>query len=226
MRTLGIIVASAALFIALLIGGAIAWWKINYPTYTYRYRMTVEVEENGKLHTGSSVIEVRIATQPHIGPALYVAHGRGEAVFVDLGKGRNVIALLATEEYVNYPANVVPTLFDLPFKDWAKLPSLQGTRDVPDAYMPIFVTFMDLNDPKSARVVQPAEFPQVFGAGVQPPKVTIEVTSNPVTKGIEINCHGGTNRDRPAEVAYRAWLNGQTKGPSIEPETLFKRGRQ
>ena len=47
------------------------------------------------VHSGSSVIEVRIVTQPHLVPALYAPHVRGEAVFVGLGEGRNVIALLA-----------------------------------------------------------------------------------------------------------------------------------
>jgi hypothetical protein len=119
MRTLGIILGSIVLIIALLIGGAIAWWKVNYPTYTYRYRTTVEVEVDGTVHSGSSVIEVGINNQPPIGSAPpYVAHLRGEAVFVDLGRGRNVIALLAAGApvpNVNYPDSIVPALFDLPF---------------------------------------------------------------------------------------------------------------
>lgn len=189
MRTLGIILASVVLFIAVLIGGAIAWYKINYPTYTYRYRMTVEVEDDGKVHIGSSVIEVRINMQPQFGSAPpYVPHTSGEAVFVDLGDGRNVIALLAAgsrAENVNYSDSIVPGLFDLPFKDWAKLSDLRGTREVPGSRTPTFVTFTDLNDPNSARVVEPADFPKIFGAGVKPPIVTIEMTNDPVTEGIE-----------------------------------------
>ena len=43
MRTFGIIV----LCIVAVIGSGVAWCKISYPTYTYRYRMTVEVTVNG-----------------------------------------------------------------------------------------------------------------------------------------------------------------------------------
>lgn len=50
--------------------------------------------------------------------------------------------------------------------------------------MPTFVTFNDLSDPKSARVVRPAKFPQVFGGHLSLPRVTIEMTSDLVTQGI------------------------------------------
>jgi hypothetical protein len=65
LRKLGIVV----LAIAVLIGGAIAVWKSNYPSYSYRYRLTVEVEAADKVHSGTSVIEVTIAKQPHWGSA-------------------------------------------------------------------------------------------------------------------------------------------------------------
>ena len=46
---LGIIVAIAA------VAGL---YKLKYPTYTYRYRMTVEVDVGGEVRSQSSVIEV------------------------------------------------------------------------------------------------------------------------------------------------------------------------
>ena len=210
MRTLGII----ALCIMLLIGGAVAWYKITYPTYTYRYRMTVDVDVAGKVHSGSSVIEAKINTQPPLGSApLYVAHIRGEAVFVDLGKGRNVIALLAAGApvpNVGYPESIVPILFDLPFKEWAKLPSLRGTRDVPASRMPTFVTFADINDPKTARIVTPTEFTQVFGAGVNPPNVMITMTNDPVTRGIF--------QRLPWLAGLKGYMGGQFKPDWSRPE--------
>src|SRR5579875_3813684 len=120
MRTVGVTLASISLFIALLIGSAVAWWKINYPTYSYRYRMTVQVEEDGKIHSGSSVIQVKINKQPQFGDAPpQESHFYGDAVFVDLGNGRNVIALLAAGprgKNVDYSYNIVPTLFGLTFE--------------------------------------------------------------------------------------------------------------
>ena len=81
MRTFGIIV----LCVVLVIGGGVAWCKLAYPTYTYRYRMTVEVMVDGAIRSGSSVIEVQIHTQPNLlaNPTI-VPKVRGEAVLVDL----------------------------------------------------------------------------------------------------------------------------------------------
>lgn len=187
MRTLGII----ALTVVLLIGGAVVWYKISYPTYTYRYRMTVEATVDGVVRSGSSVIEVNVEKQPQFGQAPpQVSRCHGEAVFVDLGNGRNVIALLAAgpkAEDVNYCYNFVPTLFGLTFKDedLAKLADLQGTREVSASHMPTFVTFGNLADPTSARVVAPDQFQQVFGPDVHFRRVWIEMTDDLVTRGIE-----------------------------------------
>ena len=183
MRALGII----GVCIVVLIGGAVACWKISYPTYTYRYRMTVEVLADGAVRSGASAIEVRVVKQPQFGPP-QTSHVRGEAVFVDLGGGRNVIALLAAgpaAKDVDYSYNVVPAVFGLTFadRDLAKLSSLRGIRPV--SRLPTFVTFADLNDPKTARVVHPDEFEQVFGPGTGLRRVTVEPVDAPITRGIE-----------------------------------------
>jgi hypothetical protein len=174
-----------------LVGGAIAWWKISYPTYTYRYRMTVEVLADGAVRSGASVIEVRIAKQPQFGNAPpQVSRVRGEAVFVDLGGGRNVIALLAAgpnAKNFDYPYNVIPTVFGLTFNDHdlAKLSGLRGSRQLPANFLPTLATFADLNDPKTGRVVRPEEFEQVFGHGVIFRRVFVEMTTDDVTAGID-----------------------------------------
>ena len=70
------------------------------PTVTYRYRLTIEVETPQGLRSGSSVIETTI--RDTTGAVLSTPEARtisskvrGEAVFVDLGEGRNVVAILA-----------------------------------------------------------------------------------------------------------------------------------
>ena len=205
MRTLGII----ALCILLLIGGGFVWWKITYPIYTYRYRITVEVEVDGAIKTGSSVIEVTHWWDPTPGKSFghYSTAAKGEAVFVDLGQGRNVITLLASGPNgndVDYPLKLVLTLYGLTFQvnDFAKLVGLRDHRDIPAQQLPTFVTFADLNDPKTARVVGPAEFEQVFGAGAHFKRAFVDMVSTgtwpfnalgwpsslagePVTRGIE-----------------------------------------
>lgn len=155
--------------------------------------MTVEIAVDDTVRSGSSVIEVRLRRQPRILPETLpvVPKVIGEAVFVDLGRGRNVIALLASGPNgsgFNYPDHIVPELFHintLDDRELAKITSLRGRRDIPERYLPTFVTFADLNDPKSARVVKPDEFSQVFGAGAHLKGVWIEMTSEAVTNGIE-----------------------------------------
>jgi hypothetical protein len=67
----------------------------------------------------------------------------------------------------------------------ANYSDLRGRWDLPDGDFPTFVTFTDLNDPKSARVVAPSEFERVFGPGVQLKRVEIEMTRERATKRIE-----------------------------------------
>ena len=226
MRTLGIIVAC----LALLVGGAIAWWMINYPTYSYRYRMIVDVLSGGAVHSGASVIAVRVDKQPQFGSAPpQVSRVDGEAAFVDLGRGRNVIALLAAGPQAkdgDYPYNVVPTLFGLTFadRDLAKLPGLRGRREVPANFLPTFMTFTDLNDAATAREIKPEEFEQVFGPGVQLRSVVVEMTAAPTTREIAQrmpwwdkpmpwltrSAGGSTYFDNRPDGSFR-WHNGHLK---------------
>lgn len=183
MRTLAFI----ALAVALIVGGVFVWWKINYPTYSYRIRMTVAVDVDGERRTGSSVIEIIGQTQPQIGgaPATFFRY-RGDAVFVDIGNGRHVIATLGfgPNGSADLLYTLVPTLFRLNGEEIAAKLAGSGRRaELPDKLTPTLVTFADLNDPKTARVVGLGEFEQVFGQGVHFKGAWIEMTNKPVTKG-------------------------------------------
>lgn len=220
--------AIAVLILACVIGGGVAWYKISYPTYTYRFRLAIAVDVGDETKTASSVIEVQTVTRPMsviFSPInIYVY---GDAVFVDLGAKGNVIALLAcgpdgTESCVG---TLVPEEFGIAgVKSFPQLGTLRGSRELIGKFMPTLITFADLNDPKSARAVRPNQFEQVFGPDVHFKRAWIEMTSDPVTRGIEKKLPWWGRLGRPAEEAYRAWLKGKTAGPSVEPETLFKRG--
>jgi hypothetical protein len=186
MRTLGKI----ALTIVLVLLSAVACYKLAYPTYSYRYRMTVDVMVDGVVRSGASVIEVTIEKQPKVLDApSQISRVRGEAVFVDLGMGRNVTALLATERATNvdYPFYVISMVFGLTFddRDLRKLADLKGRRDLPASFLPTFVTFSDLNDANTARIVSPSDFEKEFGIDVQFKRIWIEITESPVANGID-----------------------------------------
>lgn len=192
MRTFGKIIV----VIALLIGGAIVWWQTTYPTYTYRYRITIDVEVDGAIKTGSSVIEVTRRWDPVPGRPIshYSTSARGEAAFVDLGKGRNVIVLLASEggKNTDFPKYIVSEHFKLAggAEDLSKYRSLNGRWLLDPAtllsnQLPTMIRFRDLNDPLSAETVHGYEFPKIFGADVRPPTISVEMTGDPLTSGIE-----------------------------------------
>ena len=67
----------------------------------HRYRLTIEADTPDGPRDGSSVIEVERRTRPAWIPApgpRTEYRVRGEAVFVDLGSGRNLVAGLAHGE--------------------------------------------------------------------------------------------------------------------------------
>jgi hypothetical protein len=145
MRTFGQIVVGTLIGIVLLVGGGLVWYKVAYPTYTYRYRFAIAVEVDGQTKTASSVIEIRVATQPMsvifspVSNSVY-----GDAVFLDLDAKGNVIALLGfgPNGSENYMPFLVPTLFDLGGVDnLPKLERLRGTRELTGKWLPTLITF-------------------------------------------------------------------------------------
>lgn len=212
-------------------------WTLLFPVYTTRFRLTVEVETPQGLKSGSSVIETSIR-DVKVGFRGLTYGARGDAVFVDLGQGRHVIALLAfgpTGQDQDRLSRVVrAALAPGQQRHWTEESSLRGKGDLPPDYIPTLVTFTDLNDPKTARVVPPQEFESAFGPGVRFKRAWIEtvsvgiwplnllgITGEPITRGIEQKLPWWKGPGRPASDARRAWLAGQTAGPSIEPEILF-----
>jgi hypothetical protein len=185
MRALGIFV----LGVVLLIGGGFALYKLAYPSYIYRFRLAIAVEDAGTIKTASSVIEGEIVTRPFaviFSPTQSFA--RGDAVFLDLGNGRHVIALLACDP--NGTQDCIPGLVTNLFRisgveNLPMLETLRGSRELTGGYRPTFVTFRDLNDPGSARVVRPDQFEKVFGPDVHFKRAWIALTDAPMTGGIE-----------------------------------------
>jgi hypothetical protein len=78
-------------------------YSLFYPTTSYRFKLTLNVNTPQGLKAGSSVMEVRTRRYPAwttLGESTSESRLTGEAIFVDLGAGvdgkpKNVIALLA-----------------------------------------------------------------------------------------------------------------------------------
>ncbi|MFN0193061.1 MAG: hypothetical protein ACKVP5_13975 [Aestuariivirga sp.] len=188
--------------LALVIGAI--WLAINliWPTCTFRYRLTVEVETPQGLKTGSSVIEAVVAYQWQMLPDVGVFRPsvNGEAVFVDLGDGRNLVVTLTNNgsgrmdarerERRSRDAFYLPLdVFEIDYLDkfaMCKAVHRAGeSRSVPLGMLPTIVTFEDTNNPKSVRRVEPDDLTTAFGPGYSVSSAKIEQVRGPMTNVIE-----------------------------------------
>jgi hypothetical protein len=212
-----------ALLAALVIGDQI---RINRPGHKYRLTVMVETPDGNRSASGV------MAVHPDRG---YSGGGhtttRGDAVFVDLGAGKNLVMLLAhldpalDLDGVNYLALRAYQAARGTRVPFSAMSSLSGAVPVQGAHIPVLVSFADRNDPASARRVMPDHPEAVLGPQFQLGPIVVEVVPNgfwpldfggrlgePVTRGIE---------------ARLPWLNGSADAaatalkaagvPGVEP---------
>ena len=91
-------VLAPVVMLCALTGAIYAYFQHEYPTCTFRYKLTAEVQTPDGVKTGSSVVEVSYPSPPII-----KTDGRlvgnwltGEATYVDLGQGKNLFITLGT----------------------------------------------------------------------------------------------------------------------------------
>ncbi len=202
MKILGILI--------ILIAAMVGYYKLAYPDYTYRYRMTVEIDTPDGLKSGSSVIEIHTTQWPDWLAGLSGGHTsasdyKGEAVAVDIAEGKTLFVLLCSEKDVDHAKYMLPYTFPmdwLPYtfpmdlaNPWYQSKSREGIRYygtlknakgvLPEDKLPLFVYFKDISDPKTVERVDPKNITASFGAGVKFKKIVIETTDDQMTWGIE-----------------------------------------
>ena len=174
-----------------------AAYSLFYPTTSYRFKLTLNVETPEGLKTGSSVMEVqdrRFPAWTTLGGSIGQSSLTGEAVFVDLGqtadgKRQNVIALLALGpggENVDF--YLLPGMaFGPLWKNKVGSPSYRGSSwELPQLpvgtraelrgdLIPTLTTFSDLHDLTTARAIRPSDFSQAFGNGFAFRDMIIEI---------------------------------------------------
>jgi hypothetical protein len=174
-----------ALFIVAV--GLVGWWKHEFPSATWRYKMTVTVETPEGIRTGSAVREVRQYTDVKIGDVgggnAYV---RGEAVVVDLGYRGKLFMTVGEDHYFLFRV--------FPFSKGGNTPegiayyshlknakaSILGLENA----KPQLVTFTDLNNPLTVKAVDQDNLSATFGMGIKLKDITAETTDEPMTSGI------------------------------------------
>jgi hypothetical protein len=220
-----------ALLAALVIGDQI---RINRPGH--KYRLMVEVETPEGIKSASGVL----AVHPDRG---YSRRGqtttKGDAVFVDLGQGKNLVALLAhidgtlDLDGINYVALRAYKAAgrNVSFNEMNRM---TGAVPVTGALIPVLVTFAVSGDPASARAVPPDDLAAALGKGFRLHGITAEAVPNgvwpldfggalgePVTRGIEAKLPWWNGTDNPAAIAIRA--AGLPAGEAIDPKQVFTR---
>jgi hypothetical protein len=153
---------------------------------TIRYRLTYEVQTPEGLKVGSSVIQVDYEDTSLVPIFHGAGHSdiTGEAAVVDLGQGKYLFSLITR-------ANDLPYLaFPQDLARFKKLPPLlrylnetKPKTQLPFGVLPQLVTFADVNDPTSAREVNPNNLAASFGEGYELKSVGFEVMNDAPTYG-------------------------------------------
>ena len=204
-----------ALLAALVIGDQI---RINRPAH--KYRLTVEVETPEGRKSASGVMAVHPDRS-------YTRRGQtrtlGDAILVDLGQGKNLVALLAHVDknlvlddinYVALRAYLAATGKRVPFSEMSRL---TGVVPVKGELIPVLVSFADQAMPGTARVVLPDDAEAVLGKGYRLQGISVEVVPNgywpldfggalgeAVTRGIQAKLPWLNGADDSAATALRA----------------------
>jgi hypothetical protein len=194
------------LLVPLVVLGLLGWYAIHrlnapFPVCTFRYKLTAEVMTPDGLKTGSSVIEVSYSHHGDYGGGENaVLNIVGEAVYVDLGAGKNLFVTLTTRDSGragpndrnsrNFEGDAGPmNPFAIPLKVYGivwhfgkevelclSLNSIDRShaQDVPIENFPTLASFSDLKNPNSVRILHPEKFSAIFGDGFNLLKLSIQ----------------------------------------------------
>jgi hypothetical protein len=220
-----------ALLAALFVGDQI---RINRPGH--KYRLTVEVETPEGLKAGSGVISVHpdrgYSRQGHTSTS-------GDAVFVDLGRGKNLVALMAhidgtiDLDGMNYLALRAYKAAgrNASFNDMSRM---SGAVPVTGALIPVLVTVTDVRDPATTRAVPSEAMAAALGDGFRLRDVHVEVVPNglwpldfggplgePVTRGIQAKLPWLNGPDNSAAIAINSI--GLPTGEPLDARQAFTR---
>jgi hypothetical protein len=175
------------------------------PTSTYRQKITVELETLDGPKTGSAIVEVSYLEITSSNGGNGNALLGGEAVAIDVAPKKTLFALLGSasgadrssyqaqligdalnagaraEPPVNFPSG----RYGYSVADHKVIGDSRVQLDLPRELYPMLVTFADDKDLTSVMLVEPSDLAARFGAGVKLKRISVAVTDEPVTTGIE-----------------------------------------
>jgi hypothetical protein len=234
-----------------LLVGLTAMVVLFFPWSSLHYKLSLDIDDNGITRHGEGVIGVRFQSQgpvligftPQWSVDFY-----GEAFPIDLGARGTLFVLLAGDpkrerpsgdyrtddryspdeagrdalvEYFQFYVNDLPNGLGAKFK----IDAFANTRtavDLAPNSLPKLVRFRDVDDPKSAELVDPDHLDASFGPGVKILRAKAEITGEPITSGIEkrlrwvkspavMDDPGWSNLSMPTRVIITELFTGTTE---------------
>jgi hypothetical protein len=192
------LIASIAVLAAVVI-----WYRWAHPTFVFHYRLSVDVEVDGDLHSGSGVVGVVWRRQPQflISVPEVLVYPYGQAIFVDLDKyGALVIPLTAYPYAEGTELDYLPFhVFRSNFPVGLQIPRtrqemegflmLRGGVELSSDNLPQFIWLSRVDDPDSAQVVRSQDFERVISTDVRFQNARIDISDQdfdgPVSLGLE-----------------------------------------
>ncbi len=180
MRTLVVIVA--------VLLGMYGCWEIRYPAFTIRYKLTLVVDDNGKMITGSSVRQIDLRVNPRITPetSVYAVKVKGKVMVMDLGEKGIFFVLFESRRgrSSDYGYEIIfPNMGGTSVDTIRAYSQMRSKKELEFDKLPLLVRFRDINDPKTVELVDPNDLEKTFGKGVKLVSATLEMTDEPVTTG-------------------------------------------
>lgn len=170
----------------LLVGAIYVADQIRIGRPDHKYRLTIAVETPSGAKSASGILSVRPnRSYGGSGSGSSFPQTRGDALAVDLGEGKNLVALLAYgDDGVNFDdTSFLPTRL-LGAKDrsigFRNVKQFAGTPAlaVPASQRPVVLSFADLSDPKTARRVNVDDLEPLFGKGYRLRDFSLDIVAN------------------------------------------------
>jgi hypothetical protein len=181
------------LILLCIVAGVVAFWRLLlFPSWTFRYRLTIDVAVGDQIKTGSGVIEktwTDVSRAPFTTNVRWNQQTRGEAIAVDLGSHGRLFALLsptgrplpnmergdALDSLFRALAPVFGRVYKMTDSEmWSYRPPREAV-DVPPILVPMLVRFRDINDPKTVEEVDPNNLVASFGPDVKLARATVQM---------------------------------------------------
>jgi hypothetical protein len=193
-------------------------------SYSFRYKLNIAVNSPQGIKRTSSVVEVNF-TDVGISEQGTRHQLNGQALYLDLGNGAKPLVALLTKQLdpnagsdASWSRGAGPSdrllsrLYFARRQDplWYFLSEVakeKGPRRISPNDLPDIVTFADVDDPKSVLEVDPEHLEDALGAGVSWGELSLEMTDEPITTGIE---HQLPWLNKYVQQNFR--LNGSTVG--------------